>query len=208
MLEPMRLARPVVALLALLACAGPAAAQTPPPDERAAAQAFADAAERFETRIDALGKVETKWAERCGSLLAKVPVERQDAAIAIAMAHGVRKAVAPMKPALRDFRTELANVPTLDPALISGRAAVRKMGRVWDAVPAPHNLCVQLRKWRGNGYPKRAGRAAEREVEKFFGVLQGQALRRLEAAAARMRELGVSAEDAAHFGGGGSGSTW
>jgi hypothetical protein len=204
----MRLARSAVALLALLACAGPAAAQTAPPDERAAAQAFADAAERFETRIDGLGKVETSWAKRCGSVLAKVPVERQNTAIAMAMAHGVRKAVAPMKPLLRDFRAELTNVPTLDPALISGRAAVRRMGRVWDAVPAPHDLCVQLRKWRGNGHPKRAGRAAEREVEKFFGVLQGRTLRRLEAAAARMRELGVSAEDAAHFGGGRSSSRW
>jgi hypothetical protein len=203
----MRLARPALAILVLLACVSPAAAQGPPPDERAAAQAFADAAQRFETRVDALPKIETDWADRCGNLLAQVPSNRENAAIALAMAHGVRKAVAPMKPALRDFRTELSNVQTLDPALISGRAAVRRMGRAWDAVPAPHNLCVQLRKWRGNGYPKRAGKAAEREVERFFGALAGRTVRRLAAAAARMRELGVSAEDAAHFGGGGD-SAW
>jgi hypothetical protein len=201
----MRLARPALAIVVLLACVSPAAAQTPPPDERAAAQAFADAAERFEERVDALGKIETDWADRCGNLLASIPANRQDDAIALAMAHGVRKAVAPMKPALGDFRTELANVATQDPALISGRAAVRRMGRVWDAVPAPHNLCVQLRKWRGNGCPKRPAKAAEREVETFFGALEGRTARRLEAAAARMRELGVSAEDAAHFGGG---SAW
>ena len=182
----------------------PAAAQSPPPDERAAAQAFADAAERFETRIGELGEIETGWANRCGNALAQVPAERENAAISIAMAHGVRKAVAPMKPALRDFRTELANVPTLDPELISGRAAVRKMGRAWDAVPAPDNLCVKLRAWRRAGYPKAAGRAARREVERFFGVVEGRTLRQLEAAATRMRELGVSAEDAAHFGG----SSW
>jgi hypothetical protein len=197
-----------VALLVLLACVSPAAAQTPPPDERAAAQAFADAAERFETRVDALGKIEMDWADRCGSLFAKVPVRRQDAAIAIAMSHGVRVGVAQMKLALRDFRTELANVPTLDPALISGRAAVRRMGRAWDAVAAPGNLCKRLRRWRRAGFPKAAGRAAEREVERFFGVLEGETLRRLEAAAARMRELGVSAEDAAHFGGGRGDSAW
>jgi hypothetical protein len=82
------------------------------------------------------------------------------------------------------------------------------MGRVWDAVPAPHNLCVQLRKWRANGYPKRAGKAAEREVERFFDVLKGRTARRLEAAAERMVELGVSEQDAAHFGGGAGDSAW
>jgi choline dehydrogenase-like flavoprotein len=48
--------RLLLALVALALVPAPAAAQTPPPDERAAAQAFADAAKRLVDAANAVGE--------------------------------------------------------------------------------------------------------------------------------------------------------
>ena len=96
--------------------------------------------------------------------------------------------------------SELANVATLDRALIRGRAAVRQIGRAWQAVPQPNDLCAQLRDWRRDGYPRSAGRWARREVKRLFSTLRPGIIRRLTEAAERMIELGVPADQAGKFG--------
>jgi len=138
---------------------------------------------------------------RCGRGFAKLPEARQEAASWLAFAYGVRLAVYRMTPAMRQFRTDLANVPTLDPALIAGRAAVRRLGRAWAAVPPPESLCRQLRAWRRAGCPRSTTRAAESQLHELFDAFSPAIARRFEAAGLRMRELGVSREDAERFGG-------
>jgi hypothetical protein len=123
------------------------------------------------------------------------------------MAHSIRVESERMRPPMRVFMAELASVATLDPALIRGRYAVGRIGRVWEAAPAPGNLCARLRKWRRAGYPRAAGRAARRELKRLFSALRPSIIDRLAAAAERMEELGVTHEDAVRFGGG-EDDTW
>src|SRR5688572_8938248 len=134
----------LVVLLALVAPAT-AAAQAPPPDERAAAQAYADAAKRFEAATEALDEPDTSWLDSCERRLERIPERHQDKALTIVLSHSFRIVFAELREPLRRFRGELALVPTADPVLISGRAAVRRMGRRLDAVPAPGPFCAGLR---------------------------------------------------------------
>ena len=148
---------------AALALPATAAGQAPPPDERAAAQAFADAAVRFARAADADDSDPLEEAldatPGCRRALRRDPESTQAVALSILFAYGFRVVDDRMRPALAQFRSELANTPTSDPALMSGRGALTR------------------------------------------GVL-----RKLDAAARRMRELGVSAEDVDAWEGDGAGA--
>lgn len=190
----------VVAALLLLPAAAPA--QAPPPDERAAAQAFADAAKRFRAAVETLEEEpDTAWIERCEKAFDRIPEARQEDAIMIAFSHGFRRMFAQLGEPLRRFRSELANVVTADPVLISGRAAVRRLGRRIDALPAPGNFCAELRAWKRAGYPRAAVRKAEASLNESGSAFSPGIVRKLTETAMRMRELGVSKQGAEAFGG-------
>ncbi len=188
----------VVAALLLLPAAAPAQA---PPDERAAAQAYADAAKRFQAAIEPLAEEDTAWIDACEKAFDRIPGAYEEDAIMIAFSHGLRLALAQFSEPLRSFRSALANVVTADPALISGRAAVRQLGRRIDALPAPGRFCAELRAWKRAGYPRATVRKAEAELNEAAGAFSRGIVRKLVATAMRMRELGVSKQGAEAFAG-------
>ena len=68
------------------------------------------------------------------------------------------------------------------------------------ALPPRGDVCGDLAAWRRDGYPLRTVRAAEAEYRSIFAA-SGRGFQRKSAAAAdRMRELGVSRDDADAFG--------
>jgi hypothetical protein len=200
----MRIALALVAVAAVLTLPAAASAQAPA-DERAAAQAFADAAKRFDAAADAAETPGTAWMDPCERALERVPAVHRYGAAMLVMDHSLRRGLAEVRGPLRAFRSELALVPTADPVLISGRAAVRRMGRAVDAVPAPGRFCAELRAWKRAGYPRSTTRAAEKSLDRTIRAVTRGLLRKLDATAMRLRELGVSREDAAAFGGGSGG---
>ena len=115
-----------VRLLSLIIAAGllvpaTASAQTPP-DERAAAQALADAAKRLVAEADGL-EDDAVWVDTCDALKQEPPARRRDAASDYANGLELRFYIDGLRPALMRFRTEIAAAQTADPVLRSGRAA-------------------------------------------------------------------------------------
>src|SRR4051794_2117213 len=126
----------LLVLTALLTLPAVAAAQAPPPDERAAAQAFADAAERLVAAAEHVDD-DPGWLEDCRALRRDPPQRYVDRATAVVDGLSIRGLIDDIKPAVGRARSELANAQTADPALISGRAAVRQILRVVAAFPGP-----------------------------------------------------------------------
>ncbi len=189
------------AVLALALLPATASAQTPPPDERAAARAFADAAGRFTDAIEAP-------TERIFELFDH-PLRRAPGCPAIAKRHREGALIITLydsnlvfardvTPATRAFRSELANVATADPALISGRAAWRARGRSIEATPEPEDLCAKLAAWRRAGYPKSTVRKTMRDLDSL-AASGPRDERKLEAAAKRLIALGVPRDEARLF---------
>jgi hypothetical protein len=199
----MRIALAALLTLAALALPAAASAQAPPPDEHAAAQAFADAAKRFEAAADLQDEDEsdTPWLDACERDFNRVPARHLDEAMVLVIAHGMRLAFAELRGPLGAFRTELANVATADRILISGRAAVRQMGRRVDAVPAPGRFCRDLRAWRRARFPARPVKAAEADMQRALTTFTPGIMGKLHETALHLRELGVSKQDAEAFGG-------
>jgi hypothetical protein len=187
-------------LLALLAPAT-ASAQTPPPDERAAARAFADAAGRF---TDAIEAPTERLFELFDQPLRKLPgcpaiaKKHREGALIITVHNANLVFARDVTPATRALRSELANVVTADPVLISGRAAWRANGRSIEAAPEPQDLCARLAAWRRAGYPKSTVRETMRDLEALGGA-GASVERKLEAAARRLIALGVPREEARLF---------
>ena len=199
----MRASGAALAVLFALMLAEPAAAQAPPPDERAAAQAMADAVQRLINEAEAVPEDRNPDdgldAPRCARELYRIPPRRQDAVRAFALRDELREAGDAIEPALTSFRTEIGSVQTRDPALISGRAAWRRLAKAYTALRPRGDVCADLAAWRREGYPLRTVRAATTEYRAVFAA-SGRGLERKSAAAAdRMRELGVSEEDAQAF---------
>ena len=190
------------ALLLLLALASPAGAQAPPPDERAAARAFADAAGRFADASAGPVEAFTSFALRplrAVTACARIARRERRGALFIAFRTRSREFARDVGPALLAFRTELAAVPTGDPALAGGRAAWRRAGRQLEAVAPPGDLCAELRAWRRAGYPHSVSRAAFAELKALDAASGLGDTRRREKAVERMVELGVAREAAELF---------
>ena len=204
----MRAPAALAASLAALAVSAPAVtAQTPPPDERVAAQALADAVQRVDAADRAIGEDHDPGdgldAPQCRGELFRIPPLRQDDLRAFALRDEFRQAGDALEPALAAFRTELANAQTRDPALIRGRAAWRRLAKAYMALPPRGDVCADLAAWRRDGYPLRTVRAAAAEYRSVFTAFGRGFQRKVAAAADRMRELGVSEQDAKAFEGDG-----
>ena len=186
-------------LLLLLLSATPAAAQAPPPDERAAAQAFADAAKRLVAAAEALPG-DPGWLEDCRALRRRPPARREPAARAYLDGLVIRDLIGRLKPDVLRLRSDLANARTAEPALISGRAALRRLGRAIDAIPpGEDDPCAAYRAFARAGYPRQPAREARALSRRLDLLLSPGMERRIDAAADRMAALGISREDAEAF---------
>jgi hypothetical protein len=188
--------------LVVLFLAAPAAAQTPPPDERAAAQALADAVVRLADAWDALPGYDVDAVvdrRRCRRELRRLPEAREQGAIVILRAESVRHDADAMDPALTRFRSEIAQVVTQDPALISGRAAWRRQAKAYQALPPAGDFCADLADWRRRGYDRATVRAAREQFRTILAASGRGWGRKVADAADRMRELGVPEADAKRF---------
>jgi hypothetical protein len=187
--------------LLLLALALPvaASAQTPQPDERAAAQAFAEAAERLIEASEAIDEGPA-WAGECRALRREPPERYDDRARAFADGLALRDLIDELKPAVRQARSELANALTADPVLISGRASVRQMLRAIDAFPAPEaDPCAAYEAYVRAGYPRGPAREALAWDRRLSTLASRGRKRKILAAADRMKALGVSPAGAQAF---------
>jgi hypothetical protein len=202
---PRRLATLVVP--ALLLFAAPAAAQTPP-DERAAAQAFADAALRAMVESEALeDELETVFKERkCENrLLERTPRRRDDDAATLLFVAWFGQLGRMVEPVMTRYSTDLHAVDTADPALRSGRTAMRRFRRFYAVMaefPA-YDSCTALRGWERNGFrPTATLREARYEFARLTPIARdlNDAFERIGRAAERMGALGVSKEGVAAFG--------
>ena len=98
------------------------------------------------------------------------------------------------------LRSELAQAQTADPALISGRAALRRLGRELAALPAGEaDPCAAYRAYAKAGYPRGPARAARALSDRLDTILTRGMERRIRAAGARMEALGISRADAEAF---------
>jgi hypothetical protein len=185
-------------LLALLAPAT-ASAQTPPPDERAAAQALADAAKRLIADADTIDG-DPRWIEDCRALRREPPERRKDAATDYLDGLVIRGLLDDLEPAVNRARGEIADVRTADPVLISGRASVRRILRRIAAFPAGEpDPCAAYAAYARAGYPRKPAREA-RALQRSLDSLATRGMeRKIGAAADRMVELGVAREDAQAF---------
>jgi hypothetical protein len=201
----LRLRLPIVllALVAAAALAPVAVAQRP-----SSAQRMADAVERGKSAIRAKAP-EYKAAfaaielERCIRVLAskeppKRAAERADAVLLAALSHPI---YGPTKPVLRQIVADLQVIPTSDPALKSGRAAWRRLTEIVEQMPTLDKPCEQLERWAASGWnasaaPKIDAKLVARVTEQTDSP---ELQRKIDRAARRMRQLGVSRGDARRF---------
>jgi Ni/Co efflux regulator RcnB len=197
--------RTLLAIAIAALCAAPAAAQAP--DELAAAQALADAADRLDdTEYDTPSTYDSERvldSRRCRRELRRVPERRSSGAGALVRRQEFRHDSDRLDPILMRFRSELAAAITRDPALISGRAAWRRAAKAYMALPPGGDICADLAAWRRAGYDRATIRAARDEIRAVFAAFGRGFGRKIGAAADRMRELGVSDADARRFEGDG-----
>jgi hypothetical protein len=194
-------------VIAALAFAPAVAAGQAPPDERAAAQALADAVERINEADSATEEGystdDDLDSRRCRRELFRIPVRREKYLRALVLAEELRHSADQLRDALATFRSDLASAVTRDPALISGRAAWRRLAKAYAALPPGGDLCADLVAWRRMGYDLATIRRAQVQYRAVFAAWGRGFQRKIAAAADRMRELGVSEEDAQRFEGDG-----
>jgi hypothetical protein len=203
--------RPIaVALAALLALPGAAAAQAGPGDA-AAAREFSYAAYRLRVAIkERLPAIQQAAAITRSPVCRKAlrgatPAQQQahaDDLVGVLVDMLAGAMLAPVAEPLQTFQAELERVPTADPALRSGRAAWRASVALYRQVrPLPADLCEQLRRWSAAGYV--AAARPELQPPAVRGILDGSGTvdGKLRLAAARMVALGVSDGQARRFAG-------
>jgi len=198
----------LLAALAVVLAAAPATARAA--DERAAARAFGAATER----LHRAGARERASVERRTTTLltcftaegAEVPPRARRNVQLFAAAAFFDAVLAPLRPALGRFVAELDGVATDDRALRGGRAAWRSAVRVLTAFPSvPRDPCTHLRRWREAGFAPDAAPPldfpAVARLTAQLDATEGRLERKIDRAAARLRQLGVSARTAERFGG-------
>jgi hypothetical protein len=191
------------ALLVIVALAFAPAAAAQAPDERSAAQAMVEALKRLNAvdraTEDAYRPDAAFESRRCRRELFRIPARRQDDIRALFLSEELRHAADKLRDALLRFRDELAAAVTQDRALISGRAAWRRLAKAYGALPAGGDLCEDVKAWRRTGYDRATIRRAQAEYRPVFAAFGRGMQRKIAAAADRMRELGISEQDAKVF---------
>jgi hypothetical protein len=192
-----------VAVTAALAPAATAPAAT-------TAQRFADAVEHGKSALRAKEpefRAATKALNfgKCERVLErKPPPERETDRFAMFLVAAMFGPMfEPAKPVLHQIVADLDAIPTRDPILKSGRAGWRVTVQYFDRFPRIEAPCDQLEKWANSGW--RASARPEFDFEAFERLVDGEgtgvdlAGRKIERAARRMRQLGVSKGDAKRF---------
>jgi hypothetical protein len=207
----MSVARAVLLPLLVLSAAAPAQAQTPPPavpappDERAAAREFSFAAYRARLAVKAQkpaieaalnARLEALDDPRCERAVNAAPRAAEDAVLAMTIVLIALPLIDGIRGPAQQLVVELERVPTADQALRSGRAAWRAQAQFFARLPTVPDMCAALDAWRQAGY---GPGGAPIPLEAFQGGGLETVERKLAAAAARMRELGVSAGAARRF---------
>jgi hypothetical protein len=198
----------LAALAVLVVLAAPvAAAEQSPPDERAAARAFADAGLRLAAAVQAVEpKINRGLAPpRCARRLAsRIPRRHLEDAYVLVLVHEFGRIARLVDGPLRAFSHDLQAVETEDPALRSGRAAWRRAQSLYVAAAAFADLdvCAELRRFVDGGFRRTPTVRRTRQLAEAFARFgEDEFERRIGRAIARMRELGVPAAEAHAFGG-------
>jgi hypothetical protein len=203
-----RLATVVVPALLVIAAPATAAAQAPP-DERAAARAFADAALRLATTVEALepryGPMIDADPPRCLKRLARRgPQPRSDDLAMLHFGEVFRRVGVLLEPALTQFSMALHAVQTSDPALRGGRTAWRRARRIYATLAAAPaiDVCAEAQRYADGGFEPTP---AVRRARKLARLLVVDELRdfddRVERTIVRLRRLGIPRNEASAFDG-------
>jgi hypothetical protein len=198
-----------LAVIALVLVAAPAAAaQT---DERVAARGFADAGLRFHAAIEVLEpQIERMPAEgpdpRCADRARRrVSEHRWDEIDLIGeLEHTLTPSTELVAAPLLQYSLELHSVETADPVLRTGRTAIRRVRRAYAVIQAlpPVDICAEIRRWVNGGFePTRAIRRERRALRALDSVSTPHFFRRLQRTEARLRALGIPADEADAFDG-------
>jgi hypothetical protein len=198
-------------LRALAVAAVLAAPAQPPPDERVAARAFADAGLRFHAAIEALepqfDRLPTEPPDpRCAERARRrIPERHWDEVNLLGDVEYLYGTATQLIAApLMQYSLALHSVETADPALRSGRTAIRRIRRAYATIQAlpPVDVCAEIRRWVDGGFkPTPAIRRERRALRALNAISTPRFSRRLERTEARLRELGIPAQEADAFDG-------
>lgn len=175
------------------------------------AQRFADAVLRVKERIVAAGPAMSegfrgfdacaKWADASeGDPERSEAIERKAALLVQAAVMG--PALDPTRPAFDLLIADLDAIPTRDPVLRAGREAWREEVAAIRALPTVQRPCERLRAWHATGYAAASTPAVPFDAYDAFFTPNAQVrrnLRRLEAAAHRLQQLGIRRGAARRF---------
>jgi hypothetical protein len=189
-----------------------AALLVPPATAPAAttAERFAGAVERGKSAIRAKeaeyrAAFEAVDFDRCERALERKPPPKREAdRFGLLFAAVIlQPTFGPTKPVLQQIVDDLDAIPTRDPILRSGRAAWRSVVGLVSRFPTVDKPCEQIEAWANAGW--RASARPDFDFEGFEKLLEegdDKALeRKLDRAARRLRQLGVSKGAAERFAG-------
>lgn len=206
---PHRLAPALLCTLILAAVPATAAAQGPPPDERASARAFTDIAVRFNDDVEAAIAGLATWDDdapecRAERRLARGTERQQERFFELYAGQIVAAIARAIEPAIDRATTDWQAVPTADPALRGGRTAWRRVHRMFKAIATiPHaRICSEMREYvRGDFAPTPTMRRTARALRRANRFDADDIDRRLHRAVVRLRELGIPEAEAMEFAG-------
>jgi hypothetical protein len=199
--------RGVAAVVAFLLLAAPVGAQTPPPDDRAAARAFADAALRFQAAIEPIleTRFEPERERRCSyRARRRIAEHRWDEVILLHSFEDEHRSLAQaVTPALTQLSIDLHAVATADPALRAGRTGVRRVRRMYaDVAAVPrYDVCAEIERWvDGDFRPTPVLRRVQQTTSALDRAIEdGDIERRACRMVLRLRELGIPEREAGVF---------
>jgi hypothetical protein len=191
----------VITAVASLLAAAPASAAAQ--GDRATASAFRQAtidlhftvSQQGPAIAQALKKLDSDPA--CAGAIEHIPDEQVEAAVFEYVLPAILELeFDPLKRSFAAFAVKLDTIPVSDPKLRSGRAAWRELAASFNRMnPPPADFCARLDAWRKAGYA--AAQRPKIQDPVFQELLSedgriGHNLVKVERAAARLRELGVS----------------
>ncbi len=196
-----------VAVLAAVAVALFIATRGATQNDRAAAQAFGVAAERFHAAVlAAVPEVEQRSealkTQVCARALRRAPRRQRELLAQYMVTIQLDALYTPIRPAFDAFVAELNAIATEDPALRSGRAAWRSLATLIVREPVPAGACALLSAWRHAGQPRDALPAIPGlTLEQAELIVESDVVfkRKMDEGARRLRALGVSPQPARRF---------